>query len=201
MPPHKLHVHLECLIREVALLIVCHWFDTSLRHTRQLKIVCFLGNRSENLLKSGVCQVPLGKDHPSSETSPGLADSDNRYLRTEVTIINKAQHPPCMLLCLLLCHEPSRWPRDEVGSYEINSVIGHIILLDLWERTNAYRALWPCIWDGRPSLKCRQITSLVALNTYSRTKEKAGQNNPFNPTLRRQGSELVVLTDAAMGRQ
>jgi len=41
----------------------------------------------------------------------------------------------------------------------------------------------------------------VALDTYSRAQEEAGQNNSFNPTLWRQGSELLTLTHAAMGRQ
>jgi len=41
----------------------------------------------------------------------------------------------------------------------------------------------------------------MADNARSRAQEEAGQNDSFDPSLRRQSSELVSLTYAAMGGQ
>ena len=69
------------------------------------------------------------------------------------------------------------------------------------ERQTALCALSPGVRSRRPSLKCRQIPSFVADNTTPRAQEEAGQNDPFNPSLRRRSSELVSLTHTTLGGQ
>ncbi len=59
----------------------------------------------------------------------------------------------------------------------------------------------PSVGHGRPSLKCRQIPSLVADNALPWAQKKAWQNNLFEPSLSRHGPELVSLTHAAVGGQ
>jgi len=62
-------------------------------------------------------------------------------------------------------------------------------------------ALSPGVRSRRPSLKCGQVPPFVADNAAPRAQEEAGQDDPFNPSLRGRNPELVSLAHTTMGGQ
>ena len=63
------------------------------------------------------------------DASPIFAYWDDGDPRKEATVVRHPQNPLCMLLGLLLADKSLGGTRDEFGSYEIDPVISHVILL------------------------------------------------------------------------
>jgi hypothetical protein len=58
-----------------------------------------------------------------------FADWDDSDPGQEAAVVRQSQNPPCMLLGLFLTYKPLGRARDKFGSYEIDPVISHVILL------------------------------------------------------------------------
>lgn len=65
----------------------------------------------------------------SLDRSSVFADGHDGDLGEQTRIVKYAEHSPCMLLGFFFTHESLSGTRNQFGSYEIDPVIGHEILL------------------------------------------------------------------------